>query len=1026
MASGNPLRILVITSRPLITSDGQPITLLDVTEERRRFKTGLKRARVAVHAHFLPEATTNDVQTALRDGWDVVHFTGHGTEDGRLVLEDSSGVAHFLTQQETAQLFTGQQPPLVLLSACYSETVGRALHGAGVPDIVAIDARTPIADLAAIIFADHFYSALVKGWNLQRAFDDAQRAVALDPKVGDAQPPYDEKGNAEEPWSKRFKLIGEARRIIPASAGEYEESGATQNAVGNLRTRNANFVGRAREIVSVVKAFNDDESPRVAIWGAGGLGKTELSKAVAWWYVERQRVDAVLWASASLAEGEYKLRDLASLLNIAGRVFRLPITEQTNFDEQKGVVREFLGAQRALVILDNWETIGGSERRELWDFVLSLPETTRVIVTSRDVLPAKDARNLELETLTPNDAVELFLKIARNAGYFDRNPHWDFEQEKILNSICERLSGYPLAIEVVGGQTVSRTLEEIWNDLLSVPKNVLEGKDDLTGEPRGVWTSLGLSYDALPESEKSMFRQMSIFLAPASAEDIATITTIENPRVVLDTLVKRSLVRMREGAYALLPVVRDYAESKLTDTDQDPRELHVRAINHYVQKGTIEGDLTASDHLFELATRFDLREAAKSFIGFTQGFYYNLVTRGYWSEARRKTEQLIVMARFMDDKKMEALSILELGSRYYQIGEYERAALLFRKAQQLLEEVGDRLGIAALLHQSGVLAQEQGNYSEATRLYQQSLEIKEELGNKSGIARSLHQLGMLAQIQGNYSEATRLYQQSLEIEEELGNKSGIADSLHQLGTLAQIQGNYSEATRLYQQSLKIFEELGNKSGIADSLHQLGMLAQEQGNYSEATRLYQQSLKITEELGNKSVIANSLGQMGRLSRTQGQVKEALNYFLRALAIFEELHSPYRQLAMKDIISIRDEVGEEKFLIWVKELSKNAEMILELLEQYAADEKSAKEFLEQLINVAHSVIEARKQSDNEQRAALAQQLAEDEAGAREQNESEVADFFNVLRGLLLGEDVTDKIAALAEPFKGIAEQVRDSSE
>jgi hypothetical protein len=34
--------------------------------------------------------------------------------------------------------------------------------------------------------------------------------------------------------------------------------------------------------------------------------------------------------------------------------------------------------------------------------------------------------------------------------------------------------------------------------------------------------------------------------------------------------------------------------------------------------------------------------------------------------------------------------------------------------------------------------------------------------------------------------------------------------------------------------------------------------------------------------------------------------------------------------------------------------------------------------------------------------------------------------VLRGLLSGEDVTDKIAALVEPLKGIAEQAQDSSE
>jgi hypothetical protein len=136
MADESRLRILAICSRPLIDATGQPITLLDVAEERRRIETGLKRAGQVARVHFLPEATTGEVNAAVADGWDVVHFTGHGTGDGRLVLEDGFGIAHLLTKQETARLFAGQQTPLVVLSACYSETIGRELHAAGVPAVV--------------------------------------------------------------------------------------------------------------------------------------------------------------------------------------------------------------------------------------------------------------------------------------------------------------------------------------------------------------------------------------------------------------------------------------------------------------------------------------------------------------------------------------------------------------------------------------------------------------------------------------------------------------------------------------------------------------------------------------------------------------------------------------------------------------------------------------------------------------------------------------------------------------------------
>ncbi|HEX7313532.1 MAG TPA: tetratricopeptide repeat protein [Pyrinomonadaceae bacterium] len=1028
MPDENRLRVLSICSRPLMDSDGTPIPLLDVAEERRRIEKGIKRLGDAARVHFLPEATTDAVKSALRDGWDVVHFTGHGTDDGRLVLEDGYGVAHLLSKEETARMFTGEKAPLVVLSACHSETVARELHAAGVPAVVAVDARVPIADRAAIIFAEHFYAALARGWDVRRAFEDARETVALDPQVGDQKPPLDDEGNAEEPWSKRFVLIGDAEGGAVARAGTRGAAAeAPAQVAGNLHARGVNFVGRAKEIVDVVRAFDEAEAQRVCLHGSGGLGKTELARAVARWYMERERVGAVLWASASHVEGDYKLRDLASLLGIAMRVFPLPVTEQSMFDEQKRVVREFLAGNRALVLLDNWETLDKEHLRELWDFALSLPEEVRVLVTSRDMLPAPNARNIELDTLAPEDAAELFVNIARNAGYFARNPNLIGEELATLNHICERLGGYPLAVEVVAGQTVSRTLKDIWADLQRVPRNVLEGKD-VADKPHGIWTSLDLSYNVLPDPEQTLFRRMCVFLAPAPADDIAAITETENPSPLLDTLVKRSLIRMRDGAYSLLPILRDYARDKLTTANQDPRALHERAVNHYGQKNTPEGALTASDHLFELAARFGLREAAETFAGYVPRFHEDLVKRGYWVEAHSKAEQLVAVARALGDKEIEAVAIGALGHHHFQIGEYDHATELCGRAQSLFEASNNRRGVAHTLHQLGILARSQGNYVEAARLYQRSLEIIEELRDKPMVANTLHELGNLRYLQDDYAEAARLYQRSLEIRKELGDEYGIAGTLLQLGVLAQDQGDYGEAARLYQQSLEITKEFGDKSGIAKSLHQLGNLQYLQGDYGEAMKLYRQSLDIKKELGDKEGAANTLGQLGRLSHVQGKLKEALNYYLWVFVILEELHAPHRQkVLLKDIASVRHTVGKEQFAAWLRELSTDAERIISLLEQSEADdEQREKEFIKWLADAAEAMVVARRQGGAEEQAELAQQLAEVEAEVRKQNAAGVAEFFGVLRGLLAEEDVGERIAALEEPMRRIAERARAACE
>jgi hypothetical protein len=231
--------------------------------------------------------------------------------------------------------------------------------------------------------------------------------------------------------------------------------------------------------------------------------------------------------------------------------------------------------------------------------------------------------------------------------------------------------------------------------------------------------------------------------------------------------------------------------------------------------------------------------------------------------------------------------------------------------------------------------------------------------------------------------------------------------------------------RLYNESLKIEKELGDKSGIADSLHQMGMIAQRQGDYAEAMRLYNESLKIEKELGDKSGIAITFGQMGKLAVVQGELKEALVHYLNALMIFEQLGSPYRKLARKEIANVRAAAGDEQFTAWLKELSISDEGIQALLEQTepAEEEMSEEDFFNQLGALAQSVIDARARGNADELAALDEQLSEIEDDLRQQSATEVADFIAVLRSFAAGEDATEKIAALAEPFKQLAEQIRE---
>jgi len=279
--------------------------------------------------------------------------------------------------------------------------------------------------------------------------------------------------------------------------------------------------------------------------------------------------------------------------------------------------------------------------------------------------------------------------------------------------------------------------------------------------------------------------------------------------------------------------------------------------------------------------------------------------------------------------------ILESRWFFYTAGEYDTAGELVQRLTEplhtwgfidLVRELNEKTVEtatstvrAAALHHLGIIYQAQGMYDEAEKKYQESLEIFEELGDTRGIASTLHQLGMIHQDQGRYDEAEEIYQESLKIAKDGGNKRAIARTLHQLGTIHQQHGRYDEAVTMYQESLKMAEELGNRSGIASTLGQMGTIHQAQGRYNEAVMMYQESLKVSEELGDRSGMAGTLGQMGRIFQAQENYKEALRSYFNAFAIFHELNSPYKDLVGRDLMTLKEEMGDALFDRYCEEMT-----------------------------------------------------------------------------------------------------------
>jgi len=109
----------------------------------------------------------------------IVHFSGHGSNSGEIILTDDNGISKPVSSKAIRALFTTLKDNVraVVLNACYSKDQAEAITQ--VIDC-SVGMRDSIGDKAAITFAASFYRAIGFGRSIQEAFDQGLTALLLE------------------------------------------------------------------------------------------------------------------------------------------------------------------------------------------------------------------------------------------------------------------------------------------------------------------------------------------------------------------------------------------------------------------------------------------------------------------------------------------------------------------------------------------------------------------------------------------------------------------------------------------------------------------------------------------------------------------------------------------------------------------------------------------------------------------------------------------------------------------------------
>ena len=350
----------------------------------------------------------------------------------------------------------------------------------------------------------------------------------------------------------------------------------------NLPTSLNQFIGRESDLREVRELTA--QSRLVTLTGAGGSGKTRLAL---------QAAAELLDASG---DGVWFL-ELAPINDPGLVASTLVATMELAYDGDQAaidVLRKTLKDQRVVIVVDNCEHLVESVADLLEDLMRSCPKI-RLIATSREPLGVSGeevyrVRSLSLpsadihgaEDVAGSDSVQLFVLRARS---HDKSFALTDANAPLVASICRRLDGIPLAIELAAARLSSMSIDDLHTRLDQRFRLLTGGSRNALPRQQTLGAMVAWSYDLLNENERAVLRRLTVFVGGfglSAAEAVASSETIDEWDIadILGSLVNKSLViadRLENSLrYRLLETIRQYAADQLIQLGGESEMLDVR------------------------------------------------------------------------------------------------------------------------------------------------------------------------------------------------------------------------------------------------------------------------------------------------------------------------------------------------------------------------------------------------------------------------------------------------------------------
>jgi serine/threonine protein kinase/tetratricopeptide (TPR) repeat protein len=248
---------------------------------------------------------------------------------------------------------------------------------------------------------------------------------------------------------------------------------------------------------------------------------------------------------------------------------------------------------------------------------------------------------------------------------------------------------------------------------------------------------------------------------------------------------------------------------------------------------------------------------------------------GYMKESEQSFRESLSLQREIGDKAGISTTLLNLAVLLNEnLGRPDDALPLLRESLQIRRDVGNTNGEALVLNNIGTVYFQKGQYSEGQTYFERALELREKAKVPNEIADTLHNLAETLAKEGRFDQALSRYLRALDLRRTSGDRRGAAIESYSIGTIFDDQGRYGAAVKSKEEALASYRDLKQKDmWLGEILSGVGRSLSLGGRMDDATKHLDEAMSLARDLNNPTLIAQTMRFQADRLYYAGDVKGA---------------------------------------------------------------------------------------------------------------------------------------------------------